>query len=361
MNIIFKILKAGGFMKKKILLGIALASLVGASSFAADADLVVRYGIFGQGNAIINGHSEDAAADLGAGLSFEFGMPFYIFGKQNGLKMLVSYDPLLGVKSPVTKGSDVDVLFGYWLRFPIGLTDFAFQPELDYGLIYKYVTTDSTTSRMDQKFLLGLSMRWNPLDFAKGKLEFEFTPQFGIETFNSPNSIYLGARLGAHFIFGKNAGTDDRIAAREGKIVDATAKEIASDPDLKDAVSVYRSAEGITVCLDSINFKPDSYELEETEYVKLDKVVKMLKKYDNTLHIVGHCAKTAGSTDEEDKEFSLQRAKTVASYFEQKGVRKSSTKIRISGKGSSEPRGDNETEEGRKLNRRVEVTLVRKL
>lgn len=349
---------------KKIFVAFFATLLMGSAVFAEDAELVVRVGAFGQGNVIINGHGDDATADVGGGIGFEFGMPFYIAGKfQNGLGIHVSFDPLVGVKDPVTGGMDFDALFGYWVRFPIGLSDFAIQPEINYGLISKELKSDdpSVADRTDQKLTVGLSMRWNPLDFAGGKLEFEFTPEFGIETFKSPNSIYLGARLGVLCVLGKNARTDERIAKREGAIVDETKKAIAEDPDLKDAVSVYRSAEGVTICLDSINFLPDSSDLEPSEYKKLDKVVKMLKKYDNTLHIVGHCAKLPGATDEYDIEFSRQRAQTVADYLLNKGARNSKTKIRVSGKGSSQPRADNTTEEGKQLNRRVEVTLVRKM
>lgn len=348
-------------MKKKMFLSALAALTIGTSLFAKEADLVVRYGAYGQGNFLINGHQSDAAADMGGGLSFEYGMPFAIAGKQNGFKLLVSFSPLLGVQAPVVSGLDRDFFFGYWIRLPFGLSDFAFQPEIDYGFTFKDITSDTSSSRSDQKLLVGLSFRWNPLDFAKGRLEFELTPQFGIETFNSPNTIYAGGRLGLHYVFGKNASTDERIAEREGKVVDSTMTAIANDPDLNGAVSVYRTDEGVAICLDTINFLPDSYELDQLEYRKLDKVVKILKKYDNTLHVVGHCAKTAEGTDETDVEFSLQRAKTVADYLMQKRTRDSDLKIKVSGKGSSEPRGDNETDYGRKLNRRVEVILVRKI
>lgn len=343
---------------KKIFTALFAATVLGGAVFATDAELVVRYGVFGQGNAIVNGNG---GGDLGGGFTFEYGMPFYIAGKQNGFGVKIDGDALLGAKSPVKSGADYETLLSYWVRFPFGLTDFAFQPELDYGVIYKE-TDDGTAadSKMDQKLVVGLSFRYNPLNIAGGKMEFELTPEFGIEFHKDP-TMYFGGRLGVHYIFGKNAGTDERIAARENGIVDLTAKEIANDPDLKDAVSVYRSPEGVTICLDSINFLPDSSDLEPSEYVKLDKVVRMLKQYTNTLKITGHCAKTPDGTDEEDIKFSKERAQTVADYLIKKGVRSSNTKIRVYGKGSSEPRADNDTEEGRKLNRRVEVTLVRKM
>ena len=357
---------------KKIVKAIMAILLLGSafSLYAEDTDVVFRGGFFGQGNAIINGHSNDAAADLGGGISMEIGLPVTVFGKQNGFSFHGAYDTLLGEKDPVTGGTDIDVLFGYWMRFPLGDNGFAFQPEISYGGIAKSTKPSETEyAGSDQLLQLGLSLRYNPKTFANGMLEFELTPTFGIETFNSPNSIYVGGRVGMLFVFGgsKDSGNkapakpkaaDDR--AEENKIVEQTIKEIESDPDLKGAVSVRLTDEGVTISLDTINFKPDSFDLVDSEFPKLDKIAVMLKRYTNDLHVVGHCAKTADSTPEADVEFSRKRAETVANYLILQGVRRTNTKMTVTGKGSSEPRGDNNTEAGRQLNRRVEITLVRK-
>ena len=379
-------------MRKRIFVLLAMA-LIGSLSFAQDdVSVVVRYGLFGNGNGILSGsHSNEASGDLGIGFAFEYGMPFYIVGKQNGLKMSISYSPLTGMKSSVTAGTDVDLLFGYWVRFPFGLSDFAFQPELDFGIAFKSVTTDSTVSTMDPKLLLGLSMRWNCLDFAKGNLEFELTPQFGVDFGNEP-SIYLGGRRGMHVVLGKNTGTDERIADREGRIVDRIQEIVSYDPALKDSVSVYRSKEGVTICLESIKYMIDSYELDIGEFNRLDRIIAVLRNYDNRILVAGHCAMinpdeppaeepkvelSEPETDDElsdedaepeepeeivppDVELSTKRAQVVADYLIERGVRTKSD-ISIEGRGSSEPRGDNNTESGRRRNSRIEIILLRKI
>ncbi|MBQ4236750.1 MAG: hypothetical protein II716_07935, partial [Treponema sp.] len=109
-------------MKKKILISLFSAFLLTGSVFAEEVAAVVRYGVFGSANAIFNGHAADASGDFGAGVSFEYGMPFYAWGKQNGLKLSLSYNPLMDVKYTVTEGTDVDFLIGYWVRFPFGLS-----------------------------------------------------------------------------------------------------------------------------------------------------------------------------------------------------------------------------------------------
>ena len=359
---------------KKIVKAIMAILLLGSAFnvFAEETEAIFRLGGFGQGNAIINGHSNDAAADLGGGVSMEIGLPLTLFGKQHGFSFHGAVDSLLAEKSPVTDGTDIDALFGYWIRFPLGENGFALQPEISYGGIAKTTEPGATEcSGSDQLLQLGLSLRYNPQNFANGMLEFELTPTFGIETFDSPHSIYVGGRVGMLLVFGGNgnkgnkntaaakpAVKDDR--AEENKIVEQTKKEIENDPDLKGAVSVRLTDEGVTISLDTINFKPDSFDLVDSEFPKLDKIAVMLKRYTNDLHVVGHCAKTADSTPEADVEFSKKRADTVANYLILQGVRKTNTNMTVTGKGSSEPRGDNNTEEGRQLNRRVEITLVRK-
>ena len=385
------------YMRKGIFVFLISVSLFSARTFAEDVPMVVRYGISGQGSYIVNGHASDASGDYGAAISFEYGMPFYILGKQNGVKVSVGYLPLVEPKLPVTGGLDVDLLFGYWVRFPFGLSDFAFQPEIDYGIAFKSVNSgDGTFSTMDPKFLVGLSMRWNSLDFALGNLEFEFTPQFGVET-SKTNSLYFGGRFGVHFVIGKNIWTDERVSEREGKIVDVIQSLIAQEPSLNGNVSVYRSKEGISICLESMNYMRDSWELDEAEFKRLDKIIRVLRKYDYRIMVAGHCAmivpdeppkekkttatvKTSdGDSDMDDEnqeddfivdgteetvdpdvELSRKRAQVVADYLIERGVR-SPSEIIVEGRGSSEPRSDNNTEAGRRKNSRVEIILMRKV
>ena len=61
-----------------------------------------------------------------------------------------------------------------------------------------------------------------------------------------------------------------------------------------------------------------------------------------------------------DVELSTKRAQVVADYLIERGVRTKSD-ISIEGRGSSEPRGDNNTESGRRRNSRIEIILLRKI
>jgi outer membrane protein OmpA-like peptidoglycan-associated protein len=57
-----------------------------------------------------------------------------------------------------------------------------------------------------------------------------------------------------------------------------------------------------------------------------------------------------------DKELSMQRAETVAAYLMSKGI--TSDNLIITGNGCDKPIGDNNTRDGRKLNRRVDISFV---
>jgi len=124
-----------------------------------------------------------------------------------------------------------------------------------------------------------------------------------------------------------------------------------------DDVSVSMSDKGIVLTLEDIHFKPDSSEFLPGEEDKLFRIKDLLLKFpEHDLLITGHTAEVGNSADK-GKGLSEDRAAAVASFLLRQGVRESSRMI-VQGKGSSEPIGDNAVEEGRKKNRRVEITIL---
>ena len=63
--------------------------------------------------------------------------------------------------------------------------------------------------------------------------------------------------------------------------------------------------------------------------------------------------------DDKNMELSTERAKSVKVYLENQGVQKN--RIEAIGKGETEPKASNDTEEGRLMNRRVEVEVIEKI
>lgn len=107
---------------------------------------------------------------------------------------------------------------------------------------------------------------------------------------------------------------------------------------------------GSTVTLGDIFFDFNSSVLEVASYYSLDKQAEFLiKERQLSLQIEGH-TDSLGS-NEYNKELSEARANSVKSYLISKGV--AANRLTVRGIGAEQPVSDNETEEGRKLNRRV--------
>ncbi|HMR68681.1 MAG TPA: OmpA family protein [Rubrivivax sp.] len=71
------------------------------------------------------------------------------------------------------------------------------------------------------------------------------------------------------------------------------------------------------------------------------------------VRIVGHTDSTG--SDAINDPLSLERARTVSNYLQDRGV--PASRLEIAGRGSREPVADNTTPEGRAQNRRVEIFL----
>jgi outer membrane protein OmpA-like peptidoglycan-associated protein len=121
-------------------------------------------------------------------------------------------------------------------------------------------------------------------------------------------------------------------------------------------VSVRVVDEGITISLDDIQFYPDSAVMLPGENEKLDKIVDILKRYQERDIMVGGHAALAG-TEEGRRKLSADRASVVADYLIEKKARPPD-RVVVRGFGADRPVADNSTEEGRRKNRRVEITIL---
>ncbi|QEN08881.1 OmpA family protein [Oceanispirochaeta crateris] len=122
-------------------------------------------------------------------------------------------------------------------------------------------------------------------------------------------------------------------------------------------VSVSISDDGVVLSLEDIHFKPDSAEFLPGEVEKLMQLKDILLQFpDHDLLITGHTARVGLSPDM-GQGLSEDRAGAVASFLLSQEVRRDSQMV-VQGMGSREPLGDNSTEEGRRKNRRVEITIL---
>jgi len=139
---------------------------------------------------------------------------------------------------------------------------------------------------------------------------------------------------------------------------DAMREEI--EQDLKDHgvqdAYVDSDERGVTIALEDIQFAPDSDELLVSEQSKLDSIAEILLRYpDRDIVVTGHTA--LAGTWAGRQALSQRRALVVGQYLLDSGVR-TADQILTRGLGATRPVADNETPEGRRRNRRVEITIM---
>lgn len=104
-----------------------------------------------------------------------------------------------------------------------------------------------------------------------------------------------------------------------------------------------------------ITFGLQSDELRSSSFAALDRIVNFTRncpRYD--VVIIGHS--DALGDEAFNIDISRRRAQAVADYLKRGGV--SATRLRVEGRGSSEPVADNATRSGRAQNRRIEFELA---
>lgn len=107
--------------------------------------------------------------------------------------------------------------------------------------------------------------------------------------------------------------------------------------------------------LDKVFFALGESSLLPESYAQLDGLVKMMKENPKmTIRVEGHTDSVGDP--EQNRRLSLDRAFTVREYLINKGI--AGSRIQFKGLGALYPIASNDTEEGRKQNRRVEFVIV---
>lgn len=123
----------------------------------------------------------------------------------------------------------------------------------------------------------------------------------------------------------------------------------------KEEVALYEREEGLTLSLNQLHFKPDLAELLPQDRGLLDRIAaSLLQVPEKTFLVRGHTADVG--TMESQMVLSMDRAKTIVQEMVNRGIE--GNRFIYIGMGGSEPLGDNGTEEGRAMNRRVEITIL---
>jgi outer membrane protein OmpA-like peptidoglycan-associated protein len=154
----------------------------------------------------------------------------------------------------------------------------------------------------------------------------------------------VGAILGA--AIGGAAG------AYIGNYMDKQAAEMERD---LEGAKIERVGEGIKITFDSgLLFDVDKATLRTASRTQLADMATILNKYEDTnILLEGHTDATG--SEEYNLDLSQKRAQSVSNYLATNDV--NPTRFTIMGYGEEQPIATNDTEDGRQLNRRVEVAI----
>ena len=140
---------------------------------------------------------------------------------------------------------------------------------------------------------------------------------------------------------------DGEIVVKTGSFLDQLYTE-ASDTTLDPTKAM---------TFDNVNFATGSAQLTEDSKVQLDDLVKIMKGYPKVeIKIDGHTDNKGNESS--NKKLSEGRAASVKAYLASHGI--IGQRISTAGFGSTKPVAENETEEGRAKNRRIEAMIVKK-
>lgn len=138
--------------------------------------------------------------------------------------------------------------------------------------------------------------------------------------------------------------------------VDLLTNTAAMDKFVRDVFYDYEKAAPVedVIVLRNVNFAFDSYKLDHTAMTILDEVGTIIKtRPGKKVLIAGH---TDGvGTDAYNMTLSKKRAEAVRHYLIEMGIEPS--RLDAVGYGKSHPKYTNDTAEGRRLNRRVEISF----
>lgn len=184
---------------------------------------------------------------------------------------------------------------------------------------------------------------------------------------NTEKGAVIGASGGAAAggVIGKVAGNNPALGAVIGAAVGGVAGGVIGNRMDKQAreieqkvpgAQVERVGEGIVVNFEEkILFQTGKSDLSPNASTSLDKLVQVLSSYaDTDVKVFGHTDDVGSESF--NQTLSERRAESVASYLTSRGL--SRNRIRTQGFGESYPKCDNNNDEGKACNRRVEFAIT---
>jgi len=254
-----------------------------------------------------------------------------------------------GAEAEEYKGLSIEAGLGYLLPFSLGRYDFAVRVEGRYrhhnGQDGRRLDEDASGVQ-DALFNLGL------------QLPFGRAPQEPVEK-PEPVRVVEAAPPPDDDADGVTNDVDECPNSRDPQKVDGTGCAIPPPPcgttTSEGALAVAGCAAGDTIVLRDVRFSYNSATLTDDDRRILENVAAALAAYPEIrVEIGGHTDSTGSSAY--NARLSERRAEAVRQYLVGEGV--GANRMTARGYGESQPIADNSTQEGRELNRRVELTVI---
>lgn len=168
--------------------------------------------------------------------------------------------------------------------------------------------------------------------------------------------------LGAGALVGDQLQGQDNRQKEQQKSIDQQRAEIDKNRALIDElkrrnIDARETGRGVMVNLPSVNFGFDSADLTRDGISKVDQIANIIRRDAPNRRIVveGHASRESAAAEAYNQRLSERRANTVADALERNGV--NGRNISSQGLGTRAPVASNDTESGRRQNRRVEVII----
>ena len=177
------------------------------------------------------------------------------------------------------------------------------------------------------------------------------------DKFKSPlifKSFFVNGILFFHFT-NKNEEIIEPAAVESTEISVSKPDNTSQVTDFVTDIKAGINTEGRSLNFHEILFEYNSDKLMEESRSYVNQILNAMQDIPAlSIEVVGHTSKEGA--EDYNKTLSLKRAQAVSNYLTANGIDK--TRLSVSGMGSENPIADNETEEGKKLNRRIEFVIV---
>lgn len=319
-------------MKTKNTLGIVIGSILAATSAGAFAQ--------GQGavevEAFAKHYFPDSSRDLDEGDLYGAGVSYFL---TDDVSLGLSYGSYHNIHTDVPVNGSEKKIHGDWASldavYHFGEPGRGLRPYLSAGVAHQSIGQVSSGRNSSTYANIGAGVKWYLTEhlFAKAGLE-------GMHNIDDDNSEWM-AGVGVGLNFG---GGSRQVAQVEPTPAPAPIVDTEPEP----------APETVRVELD-VKFAFDQSRVPEASYADIRDLADFMQQYPRTTTVVEGYTDNIG-TEQYNQRLSERRAEAVRNVLvDQYGVE--SQRVGAVGYGESNPIADNDTPEGRALNRRVEAEV----